>query len=109
MIRLALVLSALAGAAEAQCRMAVAGRCLTVPQSPDAVTRHDRRPDPVEVGVALDRSEHVVLNDREYYGLPPVRDGWVYVRIAQELYRVDWESFVVLEKVTHHANENWRF
>lgn len=109
MIRAALVLILLAGTADAQCLMAAAGKCVSVPRAERPTSVHDRRPDPVEVGDMLDRAEHAVLNDREYYGLPPVRDGWVYVRIEHELYRVDWDSFEVLAKVTHHANDNWRF
>jgi hypothetical protein len=42
-----------------------------------------------------------------YYGLPTVSDGWVYFRIKDDIYRVDWRSHTVLERVTHQASRNW--
>ena len=48
-----------------------------------------------------------MLMNAPYYGLPRVSDGWVYMRIEDEIYRVDWRSHTVLERVTHLASRNW--
>ncbi len=88
--------------ASAQCRIAVAGTaCVAVPKPLVP------RPDPVEIGQTLDRGKYSMLMNARYYGLPRVSDGWVYMRIEEEIYRVDWVSHVVLEKVTHLASGNW--
>jgi len=88
--------------ASAQCRIAVAGTaCVTVPQSSTP------KPGPVEVGEVLNRGEYSMLMNARYYGLPTVSDGWVYMRIEDEIYRVDWRSHRVLERVTHKAARNW--
>ena len=89
--------------AAAQCRMAVAGaNCVTVPQSARTAVV-----DPVEIGDTLERGEYSMLMNSRYYGLPSVSDGWVYMRIEDEIYRVDWRSHEVLEKVTDQANRRW--
>ncbi|WP_341366302.1 hypothetical protein [Yoonia sp. BS5-3] len=88
--------------AHAQCRIAVAGTaCVSVPK-PSTPT-----PGPVEVGEILDRGEYSMLMNATYYGLPRVSDGWVYMQIEEEIYRVDWRSHEVLERVTHLASRNW--
>ena len=88
--------------AHAQCRIAIAGTaCVAVPQS-SAVA-----PDPVEIGDVLERGEYQMIMNARYYGLPAVSDGWVYMRIEDEIYRVDWRSHTVLEKVTDQASRNW--
>lgn len=86
----------------AQCRMAVAGTaCVSVPKPLVPV------PDPVEIGETITRGQYSMIMNARYYGLPIVSDGWVYMAIEDEIYRVDWVSHVVLEKVTHLASRNW--
>lgn len=107
---LAALLTAPAGTALAECRMAAAGNCQTVPE--------DKRtllplidmdlPDAYSVGDRIPRGTYSILMDRAYYGLPPVADGWVYMHIGDEIFRVDWDSHEVLEKVTWRANDNFR-
>lgn len=88
--------------ASAQCRIAVAGTaCVSVPKSSTP------RPGPVAIGEVLKRGEYSMLMNATYYGLPRVSDGWVYMRIEEEIYRVDWRSHEVLERVTHLASRNW--
>lgn len=88
--------------AQAQCRMAVAGAaCVTVPQSAAAP-----KP-PVEIGQVLERGQYSMMMNSRYYGLPAVKDGWVYMQIENDIYRVDWVSHEVLQKVTDQANRNW--
>ncbi|WP_375254653.1 hypothetical protein [Yoonia sp.] len=102
---LALGLILLPNTAAAQCRMAVAGaNCVTVP--PSART-YVPPPGPVEIGDILERGEYSMLMNSRYYGLPAVSDGWVYMRIEDEIYRVDWRTHEVLEKVTDQANNRW--
>lgn len=89
-------------ATAAQCRIAVAGTaCVAVPQSSATA------PDPVKVGDILKRGEYQMIMNARYYGLPAVSDGWVYMRIEDEIYRVDWRTHRVLEKVTDQAARNW--
>ena len=86
----------------AQCRIAVAGTaCVAVPKPAVPV------PEPVEIGETLERGAYSMLMNAVYYGLPRAQDGWVYMRIEDDIYRVDWRSHVVLEKVTHLASRNW--
>ncbi|MEL6681296.1 MAG: hypothetical protein AAFQ09_01475 [Pseudomonadota bacterium] len=87
----------------AQCRIAVAGTaCVSIPKPLTPP------PGPVAIGEVLDRGEYSMLMNAPYYGLPNVSDGWVYMRIEDEIYRVDWRSHKVLERVTHLASRNWR-
>ena len=82
--------------------MAVAGAaCVVVPQSAESAVQ------PVEIGQVLERGQYSMLMNSRYYGLPSVSDGWVYMRIEDEIYRVDWLSHTVLENVTDQANRNW--
>ena len=86
----------------AQCRIAVAGTsCVAIPQPLTPVAG------PVEVGEVLERGEYSMIMNARYYGLPIVSDGWVYFRIEEDIYRVDWRSHEVLERVTHLASRNW--
>lgn len=89
-------------AASAQCRIAVAGTACVAIAPPAAP-----KPDPVEIGQTLERGTYSMLMNARYYGLPRAQDGWVYMRIEDEIYRVDWMSHEVLEKVTHLASGNW--
>lgn len=111
--------------ASAQCRINVPGvACTTVPVAtpPDATERSCRigvpgtackavartpRPAPVDVGEFLERGEYSMMMNARYYGLPDVRDGWVYMQIENDIYRVDYRSHEVLERVTDQANRNW--
>jgi len=91
-----------ATSAQSQCRIAVAGTsCVAIPQplTPE--------PGPVEIGEILERGQYSILMNARYYGLPAVSDGWVYMRIEDEIYRVDWRSHRVLEQVTDQASRNW--
>lgn len=65
------------------------------------------KPGPVKIGEVIERGEYSVMMNVRYYGLPPVSDGWVYMNIEDEIYRVDWRSLEVLERVTHQASRNW--
>lgn len=60
-------------------------------------------PPVVEPGDIVPEGYQMMTNTR-FYGLPPVRDGWVYYRIERDVYRVDYATREVLEKVTHWAN-----
>ena len=85
----------------AQCRIAIAGTsCVAVPKAP--------KPAPVAIGDVLERGEYQMLMNARYYGLPNARDGWVYMQIEREIYRVDWRTHEVLEQVTDKASSNWR-
>ena len=88
--------------AEAQCRIAIAGTaCVAVPQS------SAKAPDPVQIGDVLERGQYQMIMNARYYGLPAVSDGWVYMRIEDDIYRIDWRTHTVLEKVTDQASRNW--
>lgn len=102
LISAAIVAASLPTIGQAQCRIAVAGAsCVAVPQPLTPVAG------PVEIGDVLERGRYSVLMNARYYGLPTVSDGWVYFRIEEDIYRVDWRSHRVLERVTHQASRNW--
>ena len=102
--RARLALSALAGlafasTAEAQCRLATTGAaCVSVPVREAFVYPDDG---PVAIGTALPRDTWPTIWETEYYGLPRVAERWIYVRVEDDLYRVDWRTLEVLERVTH--------
>lgn len=88
--------------ASAQCRISVAGTaCVAIPQPLTPP------PGPVEIGQVLERGQYSMIMNARYYGLPIVSDGWVYMRIEDDIYRVDWRSHEVLERVTDQASRNW--
>lgn len=60
-----------------------------------------------QVGDVLPRGRYSVVVNAEYYGLSPVADGWVYVRVGHDAFRVDWDTHQVLERVTDQAAANW--
>ena len=60
-----------------------------------------------DVGDVLPRGEYSLILNAEYYGLPPVSDGWVYMRVGQDALRVDWQSHEVLERVTERTAANF--
>jgi hypothetical protein len=108
-------------AATAECAMADAGaRCISVapgsgfevPVRPghvaEAAMSSASAPSAlVEVGQVLPRGEYSVILNGDYYGLPPAADGWVYMRVGADAYRVDWQSHQVLERVTEDAAANF--
>ncbi len=101
-ITLAILVAQIPTLAHAQCRIAVAGTsCVTIPQPLTPVAG------PVEVGEILARGEYSMLMNARYYGLASVSDGWIYMQIEDDIYRVDWQSHRVLERVTDQANRNW--
>ncbi len=88
--------------AAAQCRIAVAGTaCVSIPQPLTPA------PGPAQIGDVLERGKYSMVMNARYYGLPAVSDGWIYMRIEEDIYRVDWRSHTVLERVTKQASRNW--
>lgn len=61
----------------------------------------------VGVGEVLPRGEYSLILNADYYGLPPVSDGWVYMRVGPDAYRVDWQTHEVLERVTENVAANF--
>lgn len=105
-------------AASAACSTAGSGAlCIRlideVPARPDSVTEQamtssTSTPTPaVGVGEVLPRGEYSIILNADYYGLPPVSDGWVYMRVGQDAFRVDWQTHQVLERVTDKAAANF--
>ena len=85
---------------ERQCRIGVPGTaCAAVVSAP--------RPAPVNIGDVLERGKYSMLMNSRYYGLPSARDGWIYMQIEDDIYRVDYRSHEVLERVTDQASRNW--
>ncbi|MGJ8587907.1 MAG: hypothetical protein ACSHXW_07115 [Yoonia sp.] len=102
LISIAVLAFTLPTVGHAQCRIAVAGTsCVSIPQplTPQA--------GPVEIGETIERGKYSMIMNARYYGLPTVSDGWVYMRIEDDIYRVDWRSHRVLERVTDQASRNW--
>ncbi|MBS8228567.1 hypothetical protein [Vannielia litorea] len=58
---------------------------------------------PVAIGEPLPWDYMVLLNS-EYFGLPPVEDGWVYFRVKGRVVRADYATREVLEDVTSQTN-----
>ena len=79
----------------------------TVALTPIDTSRPPLGPAPVAIGDVLERGEYSILMNASYYGLDPVEDGWVYMAIGDDIYRVDWDSHEVLERVTDEAARNW--
>lgn len=97
-----------ATSAQAQCLTANTGagcstaKIITVPKP----TR-DLGPPPVEIGTILPRGKYSMVMNARWYSLPDARDGWVYFRIEDDVYRVDFETMEVLERATAEAGSNW--
>lgn len=101
-ISIAVIAASLPTSGPAQCRITVPGTsCIAIPQPLTPP------PGPVDIGQVLERGQYSILLNSRYYGLPRVQDGWVYMRIEDEIYRVDWLSQTVLERVTDQASRNW--
>lgn len=107
-------------AASAECATADAGaRCVSVLPDSAAQARPEgfveaaamssaSTPSPlVGVGEVVPRGQYSIIMNADYYGLPPVSDGWVYMRIGQDAFRVDWQSHQVLERVTERTAANF--
>ena len=62
---------------------------------------------PNVVGAVLPRGAYSIVMNARWYGLPDARDGWVYMRIEDDVYRVDYRTMEVLERVTHKTGANW--
>ena len=118
-IRLALTAACLAlpTVVQAGCSTSATGaRCVSVPAGPtqiglmalggSAASGSEAAP-LVAVGDVLRRGQYSILMNADYYGLPAVSDGWVYMRIGADVFRVDWSSQQVLERVTDRAAANF--
>lgn len=105
--------------ASAECSTAgTAARCIVVlpseaaPQRAEPVALETMSnasvPSPlVQVGEVVPRGRYSLILNADYYGLPAVSDGWVYMRIGQDAFRVDWATGQVLERVTDSAAANF--
>lgn len=96
--------------AVAQCLTAKTGAgCSTarVIVAPPAATSAELGPGPVEIGSILPRGEYSMLMNATWYGLPQAKDGWVYFRVEDDVYRVDFQTREVLERATSEAGRNW--
>lgn len=103
--------------AAAECSTAEAGaRCIRVlaPQARPldlvqnvAMTSASTASPLVGVGEVLPRGKYSIILNAEYYGLSPVSDGWVYMRVGSDAYRVDWQTHQVLERVTDDVAANF--
>ncbi len=102
-----LTFSLLGSTAQAQCRMAAAGACAVPPEKYTAPEYIAPRPPPIALGTVIERGQYSMVLNARWYGLPPVKDGWVYYRIAEDVYRVDYRTMEVLERVTDEASANW--
>jgi hypothetical protein len=60
-----------------------------------------------DVGDVVPRGEYSIILNADYYGLPPVSDGWVYMRVGQDAFRVDWQTHEVLERVTDETAQTF--
>jgi hypothetical protein len=92
-------LTVAAAPAQAQCRMAAAGACVSVPIKKSLP--------PVTIGEVIQKGKYSMVMDARWYGLPPAQDGWVYFRIERDVYRVDYITMTVLERATAETGRNW--
>lgn len=107
MLRIIPFLLFTATAADAACLMASAGAaCQSAPRraTPPAA---GLGPAPVDIGAILPEGQYTMILNSQYYGLPLPKDGWVYFRIEDDVYRVDFETREVLERATREASANW--
>ncbi len=96
------------GISLAGCSTADTGaRCVSVPERDGAMSSASTPTPAVDVGDVLERGAYSILLNADYYGLPPVSDGWVYMRVERDVFRVDWQSQQVLERVTDQAAANF--
>ena len=104
---LAFAIASLAPLPALACATAGTGAACVVAPPASAMSAASAPTPAVEVGAVLGRGEHSILLNAEYYGLPPVSDGWVYMRVERDVFRVDWRSHEVLERVTSEAAANF--
>lgn len=103
---IAFVLPLTASDATASCLTANTGAgCARAPIT--SVTPRELPPGPVDVGDILPRGKYSMVMNASWYGLPPARDGWVYFRVEDDVYRVDFMTREVLERATAEAGGNW--
>lgn len=110
----ALVLWTTAAAAQT-CRLAMTGAaCVTagppLPERESAILRlkaNQPRGATLTPGTVLPRNQYNILLLADYYGLPAVKDGWVYMEVDRQVYRVDFRTYRVLEMVTDQTAANW--
>ncbi len=94
------------------CAMQTTGASCVVAGEPTTAKpqlRQRRAPkvDMLDAGTTLPRGVYNVIIMADYYGLPPVQDGWVYMDIDRQVYRVDFSSHTVIDNVTHQTAANW--
>lgn len=97
------------------CRLATAGsKCVVAGPSVgewqsniSRLANRQYRGAPIPRGTILPRNKYNILLLADYYGLPPVRDGWVYIEVERNVYRVDFLTYEVLEMVTDQTAANW--
>ena len=114
-LAVAMVALSLPGSAQAGCLAGSGASCLAsegVPARPAALVQialstTSAPSAQVAVGEVLPRGKYSLILDAGYYGLPPVAQGWVYMRVGQDAFRVDWQSHQVLERVTDEAAANF--
>ena len=103
----------LPAAARAGCSTVASGaRCISVPSRPasvatQAMSSASTATPLVAVGEMLERGRYSIVINADYYGLPAVSDGWVYMRVGHDVFRVDWTSQQVLERVTDQTSANF--
>lgn len=106
MLRAALLLTLIAGTADAQCRTAATGAgCVAVPGA--RTGPRELGPPPIEIGARMERGRYEILHETAWYGLPRATGTWVYMRVEDDLYRVDWRTLEVLERVTDQMRRPW--
>ena len=92
----------------AQCLTANTGAgCSTAKIISVPKTTRDLGPPPIEIGEILPRGKYSMVLNARWYSLPDAKDGWVYFRIEDDVYRVDFQTMEVLERATSEAGANW--
>lgn len=106
-----LLFSLLPVVSHAQCLTANTGagcaEARVIVRPPGAQASRTLGPPPVEIGAILPKGQYTMLMNATWYGLPPAKDGWVYFRIEDDVYRVDFVTREVLERATAEAGLNW--
>ena len=88
---LALVVATAVPASAQNCRIDVrSGKCIFVPTG-------QQTPPDVAVGDAFPIYDHSMILDLERYGLPPVDGAWRYYRSGPDIYKVDANTYRVLD------------
>ena len=114
LIAMALALGIVPASADA-CRLSTGGsKCVVagppLPERQSAIIQlrnSQERGEPIRPGTILPRNKYNILLLADYYGLPAVEDGWVYIEVERNVYRVDFRTYRVLEMVTDQTAANW--